>query len=150
MDAGVELLAQPAGCGAGEWMVRVVEQPQARLLGIEQRAGAIDDVVEHGGQIQLAGQLLGHVAQGTRAAHLAPGASQDLGVQDVGPIAPAMLRRKASVIRRASLRVVLQDQLTDPFARGAQGQLGAGAVAAEIDHPRIARSGVERGRRRLW
>ncbi len=55
-------------------------RPQPRLVGVEEGAGAVDDVAQDRAQVELAGQLLGDVAQGTGTGDLAPGAGDDPGM----------------------------------------------------------------------
>ncbi len=121
VHAGMELLAEAARGRATERMIRLVEQPQAGLLGVEQRPRPVNDVVEDRRQVQLAGQLLGHVTQGARAAHLAPGAAQDPGVQDISRDRSRHVAQEGVAPpgeRTAGL--VFKDQLADPLAGGAQ------------------------------
>ncbi len=41
----------------------VLHQPEAGLVGVEERPRAIDDVVQHRAEVELPGELLRHVTQ---------------------------------------------------------------------------------------
>ena len=72
----MECLAHASGCSHVERILAFLDQPQTGLVGVEQRPGPIDDVIQHGAQVQLPGQLLCDVAKRPGSSDLALGTSQ--------------------------------------------------------------------------
>ena len=123
-DGRQEVFGEASRGSGMEWMLALVQEPEAHLVGVEERAGSVRDVIENHVEVQLSGQLLGDVAQGPRASHLAPRL-------DEGPC--ALHVRRDCVGHRVqeggpdslegAARITLEDHDANRLARGSQRDL---------------------------
>ena len=78
LDALEEGIAQTVVCCHAEGLsIRGRHQPEPGLVGLEQRAGEVDDLPEHRGQVERSGELLRDRSERSRALELTPGPAEE-------------------------------------------------------------------------
>ena len=105
-------------------MLALLQEPEANLVGVEQRAGPVGNVVEHDAEVQLAGQLLGDVPQRLGASDLAPGADQGARALDIRRDGACRHLQEGGGHRiERSAGIALHDERADRLAPCSQDQL---------------------------
>ena len=114
-DAFEEGIAQTVvGRHAEGLSIRRRHQPEPGLVGLEQRAGEVDDLPEHRGQVERPGELLRDRSEGSRALELTPGPAEEPGARQR---CRHHRRQRASELRRLPAGgLVVEDEQADRSA----------------------------------